>query len=205
MVFPRPATSSFSLVLRLTVLLLLFTLWIPLHALAKVDTGAILGTVRDQSGAVIPGAAVTLKNERTGLVLTTKTDSSGNYIFTPIQIGAYAVEAGFQGFQKVNHVHIPVQVQQQVVVNFVLPPGQVTQTIQVTAAPPQLQTENASVGQVIGARQINDLPLNGRNYPFLAQLAAGTDFSNERAGGRKSVGDIGKFTSAINGNPNQNA
>jgi hypothetical protein len=142
---------------------------------AQVDTGAIQGTVKDPSGAVIPGAKLTLTNEGTNLTLSTTTDASGNYIFTPVRIGSYKISAEFQGFQTSTRSHVVVQVQQQVVANFSLQPGQVTQTVEVTGAPPPLQTQNASVGQVIGSREVNDLPLNGRNFTFLAQLSAGVN------------------------------
>ncbi|MGH9403611.1 MAG: carboxypeptidase regulatory-like domain-containing protein, partial [Terriglobia bacterium] len=144
-------------------------------AFAQVDAGTILGTVKDPSGAVIPGATATLTNQGTGLKLTTTTNAQGDYTFTPIRIGTYTVTAQFRGFQQAAHPNVIVQVQQQVVVNLTLAPGSVTQTVQVTAAPPQLQTQNASTGQVVGQREVNNLPLNGRNYTFLAQLAAGVN------------------------------
>ncbi len=170
----------------------------PLYA--QADMGAIVGTVRDQSGAVIPRATVTLRDEQTGLLLTTKTDASGNFTFSPVKIGTYAVEARFQGFEKVIRSHVAVNVQQQVLVNFMLPAGQVTQTVQVTGTAPQLQTENASVGQVIGSQQINNLPLNGRNYTFLAQLSAGVTQGQEDTRG---LGASGSF-SANGSRPAQN-
>jgi hypothetical protein len=94
-------------------------------------------------------------------------------MFTPIKIGTYTVAAEFQGFEREIRPHITVNVQQQVVVDFTLRPGSLTQSVEVTAAPPLLQTQDPSVGQVIGGRDVNDLPLNGRNYTFLAQLSAG--------------------------------
>jgi len=139
----------------------------------QLENGAILGTVTDQSGAVIPNVKVTLTNEGTALTLATLTGTGGTYVFTPIKIGTYTVAAEFQGFEREIRPHITVNVQQQVVVDFTLRPGSLTQSVEVTAAPPLLQTQNPSVGQVIGGRDVNDLPLNGRNYTFLAQLSAG--------------------------------
>jgi hypothetical protein len=157
---------------------------------AQLDTGAILGTVQDTSGAVIPKAKVTLTNEGTAFSVTTATDSSGNYIFTPVRIGTYSVQAEFQGFQVVKQPHVVVNVQQQVVVNLTLSPGQVTQTIEVTGAPPLLQTQSATVGQVVGTHQVNDLPLNGRNYTFLAQLSAGVSQSQQDGRGLEASGSF---------------
>lgn len=172
-------------------LLLLFMALAPVRSMAQVDTGAILGTVKDESGAVVPGAKVTLTDEGTGLTLTTTSGSSGNYVFTPVKIGLYTVQAQFRGFRTVDRTHVQVQVQQQVVVNFTLTLGSVSQAVQVTSTPPQLETENASVGQVIGKRDINNLPLNGRNYIFLAQLAAGVTQGQEDTRG---LGASGSFS-----------
>jgi hypothetical protein len=146
---------------------------------AQVDTGAILGTVRDTSQAVIPGVKVTLTNEATGISQSTTSSATGEYIFAPVRIGTYALVAEFQGFQRVDHPHVTVNVQQRVAVDFVLTPGEITQTVSVTGEAPVLQSEDASVGQVIGARTIIDLPLNGRNFTFLAQLSAGVTFDQE--------------------------
>lgn len=168
--------------------------------LAQVDTGTITGTVTDPSGAVIPGATVDLINQGTSLKLTTTTDSSGSYTFTPIKIGTYTVEASFHGFQQAIHKDVSVQVQATVNVSFALQTGSVTQTVQVTAAPPLLETASASVGQVVGQRQVNNLPLNGRNYTFLAQLSAGVT-----SGGQEGRGLDANGTFSANGvRPAQN-
>ena len=167
---------------------------------AQVDTGAITGTVKDASGAVIPGAKVTLTNEGTAFSVSTVSDSAGGYTFTPIKIGSYKVTAEFQGFQTSVHPGVMVSVQQRVVVDFALQPGQVTQTVEVMAAVPLLQTQNGSVGQVVGAAEVNDLPLNGRNYTFLAQLSAGVTKPQQDSRGEEASG-----TFAANGlRPAQN-
>ncbi len=167
---------------------------------AQVDTGAILGTVRDTTQAVIPGVKITLTNEATGVAQTTTTSSTGEYIFAPVRIGTYSVVAEFQGFQRVDHAHITVNVQQLVAVDIVMTPGEMTQTVSVTGEAPLLQSEDASVGQIIGARTINELPLNGRNFTFLAQLSAGVTFDQEDTRG---LGATGSF--AANGlRPAQN-
>jgi hypothetical protein len=142
---------------------------------AQADTGSIQGTIKDQSGAVIPGAKVILTNEGTNLTMTFTASGDGSYIFAPVKIGIYAVSAEAPGFAKVVQPHVTLEIQQQRVVDLTLTPGVVTQTIEVTGAPPPLQTQNASVGQVINSRAVNDLPLNGRNFTFLAQLAAGVN------------------------------
>ena len=156
-----------------TVLLLLFLCAPPLHA--QVDTGTILGTVTDASGAAIGGAKVTLTNEGTSAALSTTTAPDGSYKFTPVKIGSYKLTTSFQGFQTITQTNVVVNVGTDVVINFNLKPGAVTQTVEVVAAVPVLQTQNASVGQVVDSRSVNDLPLNGRNFTFLAQLSAGVN------------------------------
>lgn len=167
---------------------------------AQVDTGSISGTVKDTSGAVVPGARITLTNEDTGLVTNQLSGSDGEYKFSPIKIGHYSLSAELKGFQRVEQTHVSVDVQQRVIADFELPPGQMTETVTVSTEPPALQTQDASVGQVIGQRAINDLPLNGRNYTFLAQLAVGVTQDQQDTRG---LGTSGSF--AANGSrPSQN-
>src|SRR5213082_2799425 len=154
-------------------LLALFLGVLPLQA--QVDTGSILGTITDASGAAISGAKVTLTNEGTGAALSTTTGADGVYKFTPLKVGSYKVTASYQGFQTTTQTNIEVNVGTDVVINFNLKPGAVTQTVEVVAAVPVLQSQDASVGQVIDSKNVNDLPLNGRNFTFLAQLSAGVN------------------------------
>jgi hypothetical protein len=142
---------------------------------AQVDAGAILGTVTDASGSAIHGATVTLTNEGTSATISTTTGNDGNYKFTPVRIGNYKLTVTFQGFETITRPHVSVNVGENVVADFTLKPGNVTTTVEVTAAAPVLQSQDASVGQVIDSRSVNDLPLNGRNFTFLAQLAAGVN------------------------------
>src|SRR5215472_5470149 len=180
-------------------LLLLGLIW-PRPAQCQVDAGSVSGVIRDPSGAAIVGAKVTLTNEDTGIVQMTVSTSSGDYTFAPVKIGRYAVSAEYGGFQTVRQNNVTVDVQQKVAVDITLPPGTSKETIVVDAAPPVLQTQDASVGQVIESQAINALPLNGRNFTFLAQLSAGvTQGQNDTRG----LGASGSF--AANGlRPAQN-
>ncbi|HLJ17846.1 MAG TPA: TonB-dependent receptor [Bryobacteraceae bacterium] len=183
------AGRSFRLMLVVLVLgLLILTAEHPL--LGQVDTGTIRGAITDASGRVIPGATVTIKEEQTGLTLTTVSGAAGSYVFSPVRIGTYTVAATFTGFQKVEHPHVVVNVQQNVVVDFTLVPGQVTSVVEVTAGAPLLQTQDASVGQVVGSHEINSLPLNGRNYTLLAQLTAGVTTTVQETRGLTSSGSF---------------
>ncbi|HXJ91862.1 MAG TPA: TonB-dependent receptor [Terriglobia bacterium] len=170
-------------------LLALFAILLPSpFALAQVDTGGILGTIKDQSGAVIPGAKVSVTNLATGLTVTAVTGADGTYEFRPLKIGTYLVSAEREGFRKIQQENVRVDVQQRVVVDLTLLPGQLTQTVEVTGAPPALQTQEASVGQVVGEREVNSLPLNGRNFTFLAQIVAGVNTPQADTRGNASTG-----------------
>jgi len=127
----------------------------------------------DSSGAVVPDAQVTLVNTDQGLTLETKSSSGGGYTFSPVRIGNYEITVTAKGFSKTTQKNVKVQVAQVVQANITLKLGAATETVEVNTAPPVLQTEEASVGQVIGEAQVNNLPLNGRNFTFLAQLGAG--------------------------------
>ena len=143
-------------------------------AAAQVDEGSITGTVTDATGADVPNAALSLLNTDVGLTLKGTTDGKGGYTFTPLRIGHYTLSVTAPGFAKTTQQNITVNVAQTVQVNVALKLGAATETIDVTTAPPLLQTADASVGQVVTEKSVNDLPLNGRNFTFLAQLGAGT-------------------------------
>jgi hypothetical protein len=142
-------------------------------AFAQQDQGAITGTITDPTGASVPNADVTLTNVDNGLVFTAKTDGSGNYTFSPIKIGNYKVSANAAGFSTTTQSNIRVDVQSRTEVNVKLKTGAATTTVEVNSAPPLMQTQEASTGQVMSTQTINDTPLNGRNWVFIAQLTAG--------------------------------
>jgi len=127
--------------------------------LGQIDMGRIVGTVMDQSGAVVPDAKVTLTDEGTGLVLETASGDSGMYIFTALKLGTYGLAVERTGFKKFVRAGLPVHVQQSLTVDIVLTPGEVMETIKVTAAAPVLQVENAALGQITSSRLLMDLPI----------------------------------------------
>jgi hypothetical protein len=176
----------------------LFLTVLPLRA--QVDTGAILGVVTDASGAEVRGATVTLTNEGTNATLSNATGSDGGFKFTPLPIGSYTVSVNFQGFTTMTERHITVNVGSEVVANFTLKPGAVTETVEVASTVPVLETQDASVGQVVDSRNVNNLPLNGRNFTFLAQIAAGVNTPQADTRGNAASGAF-----SANGNrPAQN-
>ena len=144
-------------------------------AFAQVDTGTILGTVKDPNGAVVPRAKVVLTNKATGVSQMAESDANGRYIFTPIKIGVYQVEVEATGFKKGLRSGIELNIQEQAVVDFNLQAGDISQTVEVTAEAPLLQTTESSVGQSVSGKAINNLPLNGRDWTYLARLSAGVN------------------------------
>jgi carboxypeptidase family protein/TonB-dependent receptor-like protein len=142
-------------------------------ASAQVDTGTILGTVRDESGGVLPGATVVITHEGQGFSLTGVTRQDGTYVFTPIRTGGYSVEVEFPGFRKGIRRGINVSIQQQALVDFLLQPGGLAEDVVVTADAPLLQTGTGTVGETLRSETIETLPINGRDYTVLARLIAG--------------------------------
>jgi hypothetical protein len=155
---------------------------------AQFDTGAVLGTVTDASGAAVSGATVTLANEGTNVSVTFTTGADGAFKFTPVRIGSYKVTVTLQGFQTAVQRDVTVNVGQSVVVDVALKPGSVSETVEVTSTVPVLQSQDASVGQVVDSRQVNNLPLNGRNFTFLAQIVAGVNTPQEDGRGNAASG-----------------
>src|SRR5204862_2592898 len=111
--------ASFRWFIRLAPVLL-FGLLATQGLFAQIDTGAVLGTVKDQTGAVVPGAKVSLTNEGTNLTVTTTSGPDGGYIFTPVKIGNYSVSAEAQGFSKALESHLTLNISQQLVVDLTL-------------------------------------------------------------------------------------
>ena len=142
-------------------------------AMAQLDTGRITGTVTDATGAVVPGAKITLKNEGTRIATSTMSTQTGTYSLNEIRPGTYSLEAHATGFQGVVETGVKVHVQQTLTIDINFVPGAVTDQITVTAAVPLLQSETAALGQTITSQTVNDLPLQTRNWASLAQLSAG--------------------------------
>ena len=114
---------------------------------AQTTEGAILGTVTDPSGAVIAGAVVTVTNMDTGIAVKATTDSAGAYVVTPLHIGRYSVTVEAAGFKKSVRSDITVNVQDRVRVDATLEVGAVTDTVEVAAAAPLLETDTSYLGR----------------------------------------------------------
>ncbi len=182
----RPATSTrINSTFLVTGLALLSLLLAAPPCSAQTDQGSITGVVQDTSGALIPNAQVTATNIDTGLALKTTSNGSGVFVFSPLKIGNYTVTASSTGFQTVTRENLHLDIQQRLNVGFTLPAGSVSQTVKVSSEAPVLQTQDAAVGQVISTKEINDTPLNGRNWVYIAQLTNGVapPFGNTRGSG----------------------
>ena len=142
-------------------------------AFAQIDRGAIVGTVRDASGAVVGKATVTVTNKETGVALTAPVNDVGEYQVMALIPGTYAVKVGAQGFETEVREGIVVHLQDRLSLNFTLKVGSVVEQVVVTESEPLLETETADVGAVVDTQKVNDLPLNGRRYADLALLEPG--------------------------------
>ena len=140
---------------------------------AQVERASIVGNAVDKSGAAMPGVEITVTNEATRTSVKVLTDSAGAYTVVNLIPAKYTVSASLSGFGPVVFRGFELQVSQQARLDFTMEVGAVTQTIEVSGAAPPLQTENASVGQVINSTAVSSLPLNGRNFVQLAILAPG--------------------------------
>jgi len=143
--------------------------------MAQALRGAVLGTITDRTGGVLPGVTVNVTNIETGVVQTTVSDAQGRYSVTDLLPGAYAVESSLSGFQKIVRQGIRVVVGSQVVVDFSLGPSAVSETITVTAAAPVVDTVSSALGTVVEQKQIAELPLIDRSYSRLIVLAPGAN------------------------------
>lgn len=135
--------------------------------------GTIAGRITDQSGASIPGAQVTITNQATNVVTEVVTNVEGNYVAPFLPPGVYSIRVQREGFQSMTRSEITLQTQGRLTVDFTLAPGSVTETVQVTAEPPMLQTASADFGQVLDTRMLNRLPVIGMNPLAIADMAPG--------------------------------
>src|SRR5436189_661714 len=141
---------------------------------AQVSTSSINGTVVDASGALVGNARVEAKNEETGVEYVQNTTSSGNYSFASLTPGSYSITVTLAGFQSFRSVHNILTVGTPLVVDVSLKVGSVGQTVEVVESNYQrLETSNATVSDIMDTKQVQDLPLNGRNPLALLTLEPG--------------------------------
>ena len=145
----------------------------PPPAGAQAVSGTILGFVKDSTGAVVPGATVTLVNAGTGYTRTVVTDASGEYTAPLIPTGTYTVSAEITGFKKVAKTNVLLGVDQKVRMDLALELGAMTEVVEIQAETPLLQTSSSELGTTVVEEQIKTLPLNGRNFVSLTRTVPG--------------------------------
>jgi hypothetical protein len=157
---------------------------------AQSATGQITGTVKDATGAVVVGAPVTASSQLTGLTRTTTSSESGGYSFPLLPVSVYTIKVDLKGFRAATRSDIQLNVDQVARVDIDLQVGEVSETVDVKASAVLIDSENAELGQVVSQKQVNDLPLNGRNFLSLLYLGNGAVTTNGEQGGmRQGVGD----------------
>jgi len=171
-----------------------------LNARAQVSTADLVGTVSDPSGAVVPSAHVTIVNLGTHEVRSSTTNSSGDFTFALLPIGSYSLKVDAPGFKSFSLGSVTLNVGDRRRVDAKMEIGQETQEVQVSAAPPALQTDNSTVGTTVTEQAVQNLPTNGRNFIDLVQLTPGANAgtANSIAGGTRP--DDRRLTSAVSVN-----
>lgn len=178
-----------SIMLRRTCGLCSACLLFSVSVLAQSNAGRILGTVVDQTGAVVAGATVTVIDVPRGVSRTLTTDQAGEYAAPNLLPGTYTVRAVAKGFRTVTRPNLLLQVGQELGIDLTLSPGEQTEVVVVGDEAPMIDTTNATLGGTLSNATINDLPLNGRNYENLLGLTPGVTIY---PGG-------GNFTQSANG------
>jgi hypothetical protein len=145
----------------------------PPEASAQAVTGTILGIVKDSTGAVVPGATVTVTNTGTGFSRSVVTDAHGEYTAPSIPTGTYTVSAEITGFKKVSKTNVLVGVDQKVRIDIGLELGAMEEVVEIQAETPLLQTSSSDLGTTVVEQQIKTLPLNGRNFVSLTRTVPG--------------------------------
>lgn len=140
---------------------------------AQTTSATVTGQITDQSGRLVPGAAVMLTNINTGVPYSTKTNGEGIYSLPNLEPGIYRANVTKDGFKSIVKPDIELHVQDQVSINFALQLGSVSETVTVEAGAPLLNTTDASVSTVVDREFVQDIPLNGRSFQDLIQLTPG--------------------------------
>src|SRR2546422_6099314 len=165
-------------------------------ATAQVNTATISGTLRDESGAVLPGAAVTVQNQDTGISRSLTTNETGRYTAPALGLGNYQVSVHLPGFQNQVRSGIVLTVGREAVVDFTLAVGAVTQTVEVKGEAPLVELTNATMGGLVDDRTIREMPLNSRSWDTLAYTVPGVVKYTSADGGFNSGSGANKFSVA---------
>src|SRR5713226_8480799 len=163
--------------IRIHLVLTLAVLLVCVPLCAQTETGRILGSVLDQTQAVVVGAAVTITDTQRGQTRNLTTNDAGEYLVPNLLPGVYMVRAAAPGFKNVERRNIELQVASDVRIDLVLQPGDTQQTVTITEEAPLVDSTSAVLGGTLTNQQINEMPLNGRNFMGLLQLRPGVSIS----------------------------
>ena len=178
----------------------------PSVALAQSSTASVKGTVRDASGSVIPAADVVLTNPQTNVERKAVTNDVGAYVFLNIIPGEYRLQASKAGFKTSKQSEFSLAVNQTATYDFTMDVGEITQEVTVEAVGAEVQSSTAELGAVVGHQQVQDLPLNGRNFTQLLQLTPGVSpvSVSQNNGGWGAVTEGATFAfPSVNGQSNR--
>ena len=141
-------------------------------AAASAQQAIVAGTITDSSGGVLPGVTITVVHEETGNIFEGVTDAQGAFRI-PVRVGAHRITASLAGFQTATRTGLQLLLNQTLTVSLQLGPASLAETVTVTGEAPLVDTTDSTVGANIDPRQVQDLPINGRNWMDLTLLAPG--------------------------------
>src|SRR6185437_9200340 len=184
-----------------------FSLVASVSCLAQSTAGRILGGVSDQTGAAVNGATVVITDVQRGTSRTVTTDETGQYVASDLQPSTYKIRVTAPGFRSVDQGNVGVEVAKDVRIDFSLQPGQVSDTVEVSSEVPLVDVTSSTLGGTLSNKEINDLPLNGRNYQNLLQLRPGVmrypggGFSTTSANGLRAEDNAYMVEGLLNSEP----
>jgi outer membrane receptor protein involved in Fe transport len=185
--------------LVLFVLVILF----PLRGWAQVaNTGSVQGTVADQTAAIVPGAALTLRNVATGSSETAESDGSGTFSFPIVPVGRYTLTVTKTGFKSYVHAEFAVSAASPVSLSVSLAIGQTSEQVSVSGTPPAIDTVTASQGNTVTGKQLNELPLTNRLFTQLVLLEPGVSSSLDQTPGFGSNSSVGFSMNGVRSDAN---
>lgn len=187
---------------RALVALLLLCLTAASTAWAQTQTATVRGTVQDASGAVIPGATLTLTNIDQNRPWTLQSNAAGAYVFQQIPPGNYSLSVEADGFKRYSRPRFILEVAQVAEINVPLEVGAVTEVIEITAEAPLLATATSDLGEVVNSRTAESLPLNGRNVLQLVSLTPGINTTRNARNATNGNGSISAVAFSANGGRN---
>ena len=177
---------------KVRILVLLIVAFVGGFAARAEVGGKITGVVKDQSGAVIPGAAVVVTNTQTGAKLSATTDQEGAFTFPVLAVGQYQVDVAIDGFQSYRKTGLAIDINSALVLDVTLQLKEQDQSVVVTEGAAQVETTDTQLGQVLGSRKVTEIPLNGRSYTDLFATQVGvTPLTTSGAGNSTSGGGFG--------------